>query len=91
MSLHHRIGKNTPLAGYSCYSARRRLPGRSGGIYPLGGLDKTLPRSCQELRLEQSWPDRMWSWQDLGKILSRSNLFSGRIDLTRTTNRGDLD
>ena len=26
---------------YSCYSARGCLPGR-GGIYPLGGLDKTL-------------------------------------------------
>ena len=33
---------------------------------------KILPRSCQELKLEQSWQDLMSSCQDLGKILLRS-------------------
>ena len=43
MSLHHRIGKNIPPGGRGILPTQ---PGGvcrdEGGIYPLGGLDKTL-------------------------------------------------
>ena len=42
-------------------------------------LSKILPRSYQELRLEQSWQNLMSSWQNLTKILLRSIFFVREI------------